>query len=231
MSDVLIRIWANASKALFCWHIKVISSTQTLNSQLNIQLKFNCLLNYDNRSSQPRKGNINIATIVILFCSAEPHKYVLFTFNCKEFSWESRLRCESHSFRQEGRSKTQKIVSRLRWTEKSKHTLYMETRKWKLLSIRSSILRLMVIMVMNLREKNILQRFLPRKVIVLGVFRYFLQPLQTNAKVYSRRTGPHYSECFFHLTSLTVTTKSKVKIIFKNIYKFQLWKSNTFSAF
>jgi hypothetical protein len=48
MSDVLIRIWTIDSITLFCWHIKIVSSTQILNSQINIQLKFNWLLNYDN---------------------------------------------------------------------------------------------------------------------------------------------------------------------------------------
>lgn len=196
MSDVLIRIWTNASIALFCWHIKVVSSTQTLNSQLNIQLKFNCLLNYDNGSTQPRKGNINIATIVILFCGAEPHKHVLFTFNCKEFSWESGLRRESHSFRQEGRPIMQKIVSRLRWIEKSKHTLYRNKKM-------EAIFHSFVYIKANGNYGNDFEwkehstKIFTGKGHSAGGFSLFSSVSPDKCQgIYSRRTRPLYSEYF-----------------------------------
>jgi hypothetical protein len=72
-----------------------------------------------------KKGNINIATIVILFYSVELHKDFLFTFNYMEFSWERWLRYESHSFRQESRHVKQMMVLWLRWIKKSQHTLYI----------------------------------------------------------------------------------------------------------
>lgn len=73
-----------------------------------------------------------------------------------------------------------------------------------------------------------------------GGFSLFSSASPTNAKVFTPGEQNRFiqsifpfehSSSFYHLTSLTVTTDNKVKIIFKNKYKFQFWKSNMFPAF